>query len=368
MPGARRIALVAPLEPYVGPELATLVFGLVERGWDAHLVLETPTPREKTRITAIDSVAKAGRLHLSKPVQGRPRRGSSAARLRSLDPQLVHFLSAEHGLGLSSIAPGATSKLVATVSAADANVAGLEIRDYYLPLWQRADLLHFPDDAVLSRAARRGLPPDKPRAVIPPLVDPGSYHPNGRQPDATRSLRVVCAGALEWRGGYEHGLHALALAVERGVACQCRVVGDGPHQTALVFARQQLGLDEIVTFEPASPQALNEHLAWAEVFLAPTVVDGLPDRLIEAAAMELCLVLADPGPLGELEPGEPVAITVPRRDPDALADALARVAADPARRARMGSAARAWALEHFPVDEHLDRMDDLYRQTLAESA
>jgi len=25
-------------------------------------------------------------------------------------------------------------------------------------------------------------------------------------------------------------------------------------------------------------------------------------------------------------------------------------------------------LEHFPVDEHLDRMDELYRQTLADPA
>jgi len=365
MSDAGRIALIVPLEPYVGPELTTLVFGLVERGWDAHVVIESAIPRRNVRFPGIDAVSNARRLHLGTPVQGRPRRGSSSAQLHSLDPRLVHFLSADHALGLSG-ATRATSKIVATVSAADASVPGLDVPDYYWPLWQRADSLHFPDDAVLSRATRRGLPRDKPRAVIPPLVDPNSYHPNGRRPDAAQSLRVVCAGSLEWTGGYEHGLHALALAAQRGVSCQCRVVGDGPHQTALLFARHQLGLDGIVSFEPAaSPQALQEHLAWADVFMAPTVVDGLPDRVIEAAAMGLCLVLGDPGPLGELKPDESVAVIVPRRDPDALADAMAEVAADPARRARMGLAARAWALERFQVDEHLGRMDELYRQTLA---
>jgi glycosyltransferase involved in cell wall biosynthesis len=367
MAGARRIALVAPHEPYIGSELATLVLGLVERGWDGHLVLESEMPRRQARFPALDGLSKAGRLHVGKPAPGPPRRRpSSAAHLRSLDPQVVHFLSADRARALSRVPPKGTSRIVATCSAADVNVAGLDEPDYYGDLWQRADVLHFPDRAILARAMRRGLPADKPRVVIPPLVDPGSYHPNGRRPDATRPLHVLCAGSLEWTGGYEHGLHALALAVERGLACQCRMVGDGPHQTALVFARHQLGLGEIVSFETAdTPQALAEHLAWADLFLAPTVVDGLPEHVIEAAAMGLCLVMADPGPLGKLEPDESVAVTVARRDPVALAEALVELAADPARRARMGSAARAWALERFPVEEHLDRMDELYRRALA---
>ncbi|MEK6278397.1 MAG: hypothetical protein AABM29_10340, partial [Actinomycetota bacterium] len=69
--------------------------------------------------------------------------------------------------------------------------------------------------------------------------------------------------------------------------------------------------------------------------------------------------------LGELALGESVAMIVPRRDPDALAEALATVAADAGRRARMGAAARTWALERFPVQDHLDRLAGLYRRTLA---
>jgi colanic acid/amylovoran biosynthesis glycosyltransferase len=364
--GAGRIAVVARLEPGAGPEPATMLFGLLERGWDAHLVLDEGTLGRKNRPSGVDAVAKAGRLHVGRPEPGRVRhRRTPEALVRALDPQVVHFVRADHARSLVGVTSEVGSRVVATFSAADASVAGLEVPDYYRPLWQRADLLHFPDSAVLSRAVRRGLPPDKPRALIPPLVDPRSYQPNGRSP-ASQPLRVLCAGPLEWPGGYEHGLQALALMAERGTACECRVVGDGAHLSALLFARYQLGLGESVSFEGAdTPEALTEHLAWADAFLAPTVVDGLPDHVIEASAMALCLVLADPGPLGELGFDESVAITVPRRDPEALAEALAKVAADPALRARMGSAARAWSLEHFPMDEHLDRLDELYRRTLA---
>jgi colanic acid/amylovoran biosynthesis glycosyltransferase len=357
---------VAPLEPDAGPELATMLFGLLDRGWDAHLVLDDGAPGANARPTAVDPVAKARRLHVGGPASGRlRRRRSSVALVRALDPQVVHFLRANHARSQLDVVSDMSSKVVATFSAADANVAGLDVADYYGILWRRADLLHFPDSAVLSRALRRGLPGERPRAVIPRFVDPGSYQRNGRRDPGARPLRVLCAGKLDWAAGYEHGLQALALAAERGVACECRVVGDGPHLPALLFARLQLGLGGTVSFEgAATPETLLEHLAWADVFLAPTVIDGLPEYVIEACAMELCLVLAAPGPLAELEVDTSVAITVERRDPEALAEALATAGRDPARVARMGSAARAWALERFRVDEHLDRLDELYRGIL----
>jgi glycosyltransferase involved in cell wall biosynthesis len=364
---AGRIALVAPFEPDPGPEVAAMLSGLLDRGWDAHLVLEKEEPGRRPRPSTLSSVPRS-RLHVS--VQAPPRLGrrrDSMGVVHRLHPEIVHFLRADHArwLLVDSDAASTRSKLVATFTGPDASVAGLEEPDYYRPLWERADLLGFPDAAVLSRALRRGLPPELPRASVPPLIDPSAFESNGRVPAAGRPLRVLCAGRIEWSGGYEHGLQGLALASERGVACECRVVGDGPHLSALTFARHQLGLDERVSFDAAAPEALPAQLAWADVFLAPAVIDGLPEHLVEAAAMGLCLVLADPGPLEELELDRSAAITVPRRDPGAIAEALGEVAADPELRARMGAAAREWALERFPLGDHIDRLDEAYRRTLA---
>jgi glycosyltransferase involved in cell wall biosynthesis len=365
---AARITLVSPIERDSGRALATVVLGLLERGWDAHLVLDDGARGRRARPPAAEVLALRRRLHFAARTSRRlRRRRGSEALVRALDPQVVHFLRANHARSFVGVTSEVASKVAVTFSAVDANVEGLEAPDYYRPLWKRADVLHFPDAAVLSRALRRGLPAEKPRAVIPPFVDPRSFHPDGGRPRAARPLRVLCAGPLEWAGGYEHGLQALALASKRGAACECRVVGDGPHLLALLFARRQLGLGEIVRFEATdTPEALRKHMSWADVFLAPTVIDGLPDHVIEASAMALCIVMSDPGPVGELELDESVAIAVPRRDPGALAGALAKLAADPARRARMGSAARRWALERFPVQDHLDRLDELYRRTLAD--
>jgi glycosyltransferase involved in cell wall biosynthesis len=357
---------VAPLEVDAGSELCATVLGLVERGWDAQLVVDAGENGARARPRALDALARKRRLHVSGVPRRSRRRRTLEQLLHALDPGVVHFLRADHALSELPVAANGASRVVATFSAVDVSVAGLEVPAYYDDLWARIDLLHFPDSAVLSRAERRGLPEGKARAVIPPFVDFTSYRPDRRAPAAERPLRVLCAGRLEWAGGYEHALHGLALAAERGVVCECRVVGEGPHLAALLYARLQLGLSERVTFEGGATAAvLAAHLAWADVFLAPTVIDGLPDHVVEAAAMELCLVLANPGPLGDLKLDESVAVTVPRRDPDALAEALVTVAGDPAARLAMGSAARAWALERFPLDEHLDRLAETYRQVLA---
>jgi colanic acid/amylovoran biosynthesis glycosyltransferase len=329
---ATRIAIVSPSGAEPGCEGANVLPGLRERGWDPRLV------------------------------SGAPDGGD----LRGV--RIAHFLSAHHARSLLDVVSTSGVRAAVTVSAHDASVAGIEVPDYYGPLWERADAVHFPDEAVLSRALRRGCPPAKPRAVIPPLVDLRLFLSNGRPPadeSGGRPLRVLCAGPLEWTGGYEHGLQAVAQARERGLSCECRVVGDGAHVSALLFARHQLGLSASVTFaEPAGPEALREHMRWADAFLAPTVIDGLPAHTIEACAMELCVVMSNPGPLGELMPDWSVVSTVPRREPAALAEALAALAADPQRRERMGAAARRWALERFRMEDHLDRLDELYRRVL----
>jgi glycosyltransferase involved in cell wall biosynthesis len=58
-------------------------------------------------------------------------------------------------------------------------------------------------------------------------------------------------------------------------------------------------------------------------------------------------------------------ILVPPSDPEALGDAIARLAGDPGRRKRMGEVARERFLTEFEINVWADRLATIYREVLA---
>ena len=82
--------------------------------------------------------------------------------------------------------------------------------------------------------------------------------------------------------------------------------------------------------------------AASHIAVLPSYREGLPKSLIEAAACGRAVVTTDvPGCRDAIEPGK-TGLLVPVRDAGALADAIARLAADPALRHAMGAADGPW--------------------------
>ena len=133
-----------------------------------------------------------------------------------------------------------------------------------------------------------------------------------------------------------------ALAQTSGAAQDwtLTLVGDRPERAALEQQVQQAGLEEKVHFLGfrSDPQTF---LLKAGVFVLPSRFEGMPNALLEAMAMGLAVVVTDasPGPLEVVEDGVS-GLVVPSDDPFALAEALDRLAVDPALRESLGAAAR----------------------------
>jgi glycosyltransferase involved in cell wall biosynthesis len=78
--------------------------------------------------------------------------------------------------------------------------------------------------------------------------------------------------------------------------------------------------------------------------------EGLPKSLLEAAACGRAMVATDAPGCREIAIDGVTALTVPVDDPAALADAMARMAEDPAMREKFGNAARALVETEFSAD------------------
>jgi len=291
------------------------------------------------------------------------------APLIALDPDLVHFEFGALAVGRLWVKSALRSAVVVSFRGYDINFVGVEDDSYYRSVWEKADAIHFLGEDLQRRAIRRGCPAEKTSALIPPAVDASFFSPSkdeGARP-ANEPLRILSVGRLEWKKGYEYGLEAVHLLTERGVQCEYRIVGDGSYLTAVAFARHQLGLDETVEFLGAQPlKTVKEQLEWADVLLHSAVSEGFCNAVLEAQAMGVPVVCTDADGLRENVADGRSGFVVPRRDPQALAASLARLAGDRNLRRRMGDCGRRRAVDSFSPCRQLDAFEELYRRAARE--
>ncbi|MBT2426975.1 DUF3492 domain-containing protein [Streptomyces sp. ISL-112] len=121
-----------------------------------------------------------------------------------------------------------------------------------------------------------------------------------------------------------------------------------------------------VTFEeiggPEVPDLAEAYAAGGVVVLS-SVVEGFPISLVESMFCGRATVSTDVGAVVEVIGG--TGLVVPPRNPRALADACIALLRDPERRARLGAAARARALELFTVEQNLAAFRGIYLELIS---
>ena len=158
------------------------------------------------------------------------------------------------------------------------------------------------------------------------------------QPESPGAPVVTFVGTLKPWHGVDVLLRARAQAHKDW---QLRIIGDGPMRAELDDLARSLGID--VDFRGAvAPNAIPQHMAGTAIGVAPypamdTDSDQYfsPLKVYEYMAAGLPVVASRVGQLPEIM-GES-AYLVPPSDPEALAEALDALVANPAERARVGS-------------------------------
>ncbi len=197
-------------------------------------------------------------------------------------------------------------------------------------------------------------------------VDLGRFDGAGRAPAARPLLLVV--GTLMRPKGFDDAVRAVAILAGRGIDAELAVVGGGPERGRLERLAAERGVADRVRFTgPLGHAELLPLYRRAWLLLAPSREmpngrrDGLPNVVVEAMAMGVPCVGARAGGIGEaIEPGVTGAL-VPSDDPAALAEAAARLLADPEGLARMGREARRRALERFDAARSFERLYALFQ-------
>jgi glycosyltransferase involved in cell wall biosynthesis len=156
----------------------------------------------------------------------------------------------------------------------------------------------------------------------------------------------------------------VALTHPRG---RLLVAGEGPEREALEERARELGIGPQVTFPGpvSSPWPL---LAAADVFVLPSLYEGMPNALLEAMAASLPVVATSVGAVTEMVDDGEEGIVVPPGDGQALAEALDKLSWSADLRHTMGGRGRRRVEESFRPEVMMEKLGSLYERILREDS
>ena len=180
-----------------------------------------------------------------------------------------------------------------------------------------------------------------------------------------RAPLLLYVGRLGYRKGLPRLLEAFARLGRRDL--DLVLLGEGPLRARLWRRAEELGIAARVLMPGFADRA--EVRAWlqrAACLVHPADYEGFPLVLLEAMACGTPVVTTPIGALAELPPRPPLLVAEP--DPDAIAEAVARVFATPGLTAVRVAAARALVEQAFDWRVLARRLLDLYGNLFREAA
>jgi glycosyltransferase involved in cell wall biosynthesis len=246
-------------------------------------------------------------------------------------------------------------------------------------LWLRdAEAFVAMSQRIRDEITGAGVAPER-VALIPHGVDTDRFRPP--EPGEREALRgalglpggliAVFTGRLLRGKGLETLLGAFAQVATTRPDLHLVLVGSGEGQALSVEEELkaevgQRGLADRVTFA-GRVDAVEGHLRAADLFVFPSVFEGLGISLVEAFACGLPAVASRTGGIVDVvEDGRSGLLVTPGRA-DELVRALASMARDAGARERMGARARARALERFDQRDATRRYVALFQEVAARS-
>ena len=242
----------------------------------------------------------------------------------------------------------------------------------YAPALARYDRVIVFSQLQADFLERLGVPADR-LTVIPNGVDTDRWCPTT---PGTLSLRhqqvrqrlgreriVLYMGRLATEKNVEALLRAWRLVAPEG--CRLVIVGDGPLRNSLM---NQFNDDRILWWGHEPDQDTRVALLQcAEVFILPSLVEGLSLALLEAMASGTACVATDAGADGEvLEQGAGIVLST-QGVTTQLRTLLPVLRDQPVLTAELGRKARVRALERYTISRNIDALEQLYADLMLTS-
>lgn len=220
-------------------------------------------------------------------------------------------------------------------------------------------------NGVKRSCLKRGLPSEKLK-VIPNSCDLEIF---GQREDSGKikrelgikdgSLLVGSIGVLRPEKGHRFLVHSIPAVLNIFPEAIFILVGDGPQREELEELSVKLGIPQKVNFL-GQRRDVPDILSCLNVFVLPSLYEGLPNAVLEAMACGLPVVATDVEGTNEVVVDGETGILVSPKDPERLAEAIISLLKNKELARQMGEAGQKRVEEKFSLEKMVNSVEEVY--------
>lgn len=179
-----------------------------------------------------------------------------------------------------------------------------------------------------------------------------------------KDVVIACVARLEAEKGHDILLRAFDAVQRRFPHAKLLIVGDGSLRTVLEAQTQALGIGGAVVFLGARDD-IPALLATCDVFVLPSLKEGVPLSILEAMAAGKAVVASAVGSIPHIVSQGETGVLVSPGDAQALEHALASLVADSIARIDLGRRGQKVVSEHYHFQRTVNAYRTVYEQGLS---
>jgi glycosyltransferase involved in cell wall biosynthesis len=223
-------------------------------------------------------------------------------------------------------------------------------------------------DAKLKELVKAGIPERK----ICKIENTITLSPNleDRRADFRKELGIKedeilvgTIGRLSQEKGHKYLIMSAAEVKKTMPNAKFVLVGNGPERKNLENLTQNLKLNQEVIFSGWRDDVGRIYAA-LDVFVLPSLMEGLPNVLLEAATYKKPIITTNVGGCKEVVQHQQTGLLVKPKDVNELTQALLLLLRDKATRDKLGEDAFNFVASHFSLSKSIEKWEKLYKEVL----
>lgn len=180
-----------------------------------------------------------------------------------------------------------------------------------------------------------------------------------RERPKERVIHIVSIGDLTRNKGYLYGLEAIDILVKKGIPVTYTIEGEGEDRKKIEEYIAIKKLDGVVKLLGRTLKT-NHMLHEYDIFLLPSVKEGLPYTLIEAGKAMLPVVTTITGGIPEIVRHEDTGLLVQPKDSEGLSKALERIIVNRRYAKSLGQKLHSHIVQNFSYSKMLAETAKVY--------